>query len=84
VRRILFVDDERKILEGLEDGTFLSGRDAPRSASGAQLDLFSAAGASVLAELEALDPDSMTPLEALAVLSEWKRRSRADGPEEDE
>jgi hypothetical protein len=24
----------------------------------------------------------MTPLEALAVLSEWKRRARADGPED--
>jgi len=67
----------KRILAGLEDGSFLAGRDADRSASGSQLDLFSAAGASVLAELEALDPDSMTPLEALAVLSEWKRRTRA-------
>jgi DNA mismatch repair protein MutS len=73
----------RKILAGLEEGTFLSGRDAGRSVSGQQLALFSAGGASVLAELEALDPDSMTPLEALAVLSEWKRRARADGPEEE-
>ncbi len=63
----------KKILAGLEEGTFLSGG-APRSASGSQLDLFSARGASVLTELEAIDPDRMTPMEALAVVSEWKRR----------
>jgi DNA mismatch repair protein MutS len=61
------------ILAGLEDGTFLTGG-TPRSATGSQLDLFSARGASVLAELEALEPDRMTPMEALAVVSEWKRR----------
>jgi DNA mismatch repair protein MutS len=61
------------ILAGLEDGTFLT-VGTPRSATGSQLDLFSARGASVLAELEALEPDRMTPMEALAVVSEWKRR----------
>ena len=71
----------QRILAGLEDGTFLSGRPAASRATGSQLDLFSSAGGAVLSELEALDPERMTPLEALAVLSEWKRRlgeERAD------
>jgi DNA mismatch repair protein MutS len=73
----------KKILGGLEDGTFLTGREASQRATGSQLDLFSASGASVLSELDALDPDSMTPMDALAVLSEWKRRVRTrDGEEE--
>ena len=63
----------KAILAGLEDGTFLTGGTS-RSATGSQLDLFSARGASVLAEIEALDPDRMTPIDALAVLTEWKRR----------
>jgi DNA mismatch repair protein MutS len=75
----------KKILEGLEDGTFLQGRAAARSASGSQMDLFSGSGASVLAELAALDPEAMTPMEALAVLAEWKRRAEpARGEEETE
>jgi DNA mismatch repair protein MutS len=65
----------KKILDGLEEGTFLSERGSPRKATGAQLELFSGARASVLSELEALDPESMTPMEALAVLAEWKRRT---------
>ncbi len=80
----------KRILAGLEDGTFLAGRETGGQASGSQLDLFSSAGASVLAELEAIDPERMTPLEALAVLSEWKRRFGEDveagddgGPGED-
>jgi DNA mismatch repair protein MutS len=73
----------KKILGGLEDGTFLTGRETSQRATGSQLDLFSASGASVLSELDALDPDSMTPMDALAVLSEWKRRVRTgDGEEE--
>jgi DNA mismatch repair protein MutS len=64
----------RKILQGLEEGTFLQGRAVVR-ASGSQMDLFSGSGAGVLAELAALDPDALTPMEALAVLAEWKRRT---------
>jgi DNA mismatch repair protein MutS len=67
----------KRILAGLEDGTFLSGRSTAR-ATGAQLDLFSSASASVLSEIEAIDPERMTPMEALAVLSEWKRRLGED------
>jgi DNA mismatch repair protein MutS len=65
----------KKILAGLESGTFLRGRErAEEGASGPQLDLFSGSLASVLAELACLDPDGLTPREALAVLAEWKRR----------
>jgi DNA mismatch repair protein MutS len=67
----------RKILQGLEEGTFLQGRAVVR-ASGSQMDLFSGSGAGVLAELGALDPDALTPMEALAVLAEWKRRTGGD------
>jgi DNA mismatch repair protein MutS len=71
----------KKILAGLEDGTFLQGRDGDESARGSQLDLFSSAGAAVLTELDALDPNQLTPMDALAVLSEWKRRTRPEGTE---
>lgn len=74
----------KRILAGLEEGTFLTGG-APASATGSQLDLFSARGASVLAELEAIEPERMTPLDALAVLAEWKGRlgrETADEPDE--
>ncbi|MBZ0268098.1 DNA mismatch repair protein MutS, partial [bacterium] len=69
----------KRILAGLEEGTFLTGGTS-RQATGSQLDLFSARGASVLSELEAIDPDRMTPLDALAVVTEWKRRL-ADTPD---
>ncbi len=65
----------KRILAELEAGTLLGERSAGESAQGAQLDLFSRRAAAVLTELEALDPDAMTPLEALAVLAEWKRRA---------
>jgi DNA mismatch repair protein MutS len=45
------------------------------AATGSQLDLFSGAAAAVLTELAALDPDAVSPREALAVLAEWKRRT---------
>jgi hypothetical protein len=35
----------------------------------------------VLTELDALDPNQLTPMDALAVLSEWKRRTRPEGTE---
>ena len=68
----------KKILAGLEDGTFLQGRDADDRARGSQLDLFSSAAAAVLGELSALDPNQLTPMDALAVLHEWKRRTRGE------
>lgn len=69
----------KKILAELERGSFLAERANGAGAGAGQLDLFSRAGASVLAELGALDPQSMTPLEALAVLHEWKRRASETG-----
>ncbi len=66
----------KKILADLENGTFLTSANGGASARGPQLDLFSRESASILAELEAIDPESMTPLDALAVLHEWKRRAR--------
>lgn len=65
-----------KILSGLEDGTFLSGSAQKSPASGSQLALFSGGGASILSEIESLEPERMTPMDALAALSEWRRRLR--------
>ncbi len=70
----------RKILGELERGTFLAPGERADGAQGPQLDLFSRESASILAELHALDPESMTPLESLAVLSEWSRRARSSEP----
>jgi DNA mismatch repair protein MutS len=70
----------KKILEGLEEGSFLAERGVARRATGSQMELFSGSRTSVLAELEALDPDSLTPMEALAVLAEWKRRTTEAAP----
>jgi DNA mismatch repair protein MutS len=67
----------RKILAELERGTFLAPGERADGAHGPQLDLFSRESASILAELHTLDPESMTPLESLAVLSEWSRRARS-------
>jgi DNA mismatch repair protein MutS len=70
-------DRAREILRGLEaDGGARRGRSD--AASGAQLALFSGAAAAVLAELAALDPDGISPREALAVLAEWKRRAAGE------
>jgi DNA mismatch repair protein MutS len=65
----------KQILSDLENGSLHALPSA--GASGAQLDLFSKAGASILSELEKIDPSSMTPIEALAVLHEWKTRVEA-------
>jgi len=67
-------DRAREILRGLEaNGGARRGRTEAATAS--QLALFSGAAAGVLAELAALDPDGISPREALAVLAEWKRRA---------
>jgi DNA mismatch repair protein MutS len=67
-------DRAREILRELEAGS-LRGAARPTAATGSQLELFSGAAASVLAELAALDPDGIAPREALAVIAEWKRRT---------
>lgn len=69
----------KKILAELEEGTFLAENRPSPEARGSQLDLFSLAGAGVLAELQSIHPERMTPLEALAVLHEWKKRTSHPG-----
>jgi DNA mismatch repair protein MutS len=44
------------------------------SSSGAQLTLFEPVGSDLLEELGRLDPDTVTPLEALRLLTRWKER----------
>jgi len=56
----------RSLLAGLEQG---SPPAAPRGAAPAQLPLFAPPADALRRELAALDPDRMTPLEALAVLA---------------
>ncbi len=62
-----------EILAGLErDGALPTGTRKPRHET-PQLDLFSAvAEHPFVTELRALEPDAMTPLEALATLTRWK------------
>ncbi len=67
-------DRAREILRELESGS-LRGLGRPGAATASQLELFSGAAASVLAELAAIDPDGIAPREALAVIAEWKRRT---------
>jgi len=67
------LDRARVILEELEAGEFVE-REARPEAS-AQLGLFAMAeGERLLEELRGVEPDRMTPLEALAKLAEWRRR----------
>jgi DNA mismatch repair protein MutS len=79
------IERAREILRNLESGE-LDAEGRPRLASGAgpaagdaQLALFGGAGpspdeAEVLAALRALDPERITPLEALERLSAWRAR----------
>lgn len=68
----------REVLRNLESGELLPDktprlgrrRDAPPSTG--QAELFTAAGSAVLDELRALDPETMTPLEALSRLATLK------------
>ena len=50
-----------------------SGEAAP-SADGRQLSLFSGSGQTVLDDLRRADPDQLTPLQALSLLTELKKR----------
>jgi DNA mismatch repair protein MutS len=62
-----------EILVMLEAGHHVAGRAAPALPDAAQLTLFSPEHP-VLRELQALDPNAMTPLEALSRLAELKRQ----------
>jgi DNA mismatch repair protein MutS len=63
-----------EILAMLEAGHHVAGRVPPPPPDAAQLALF-APEHPVLRELQAIDPNSMTPLEALSRLAELKRRA---------
>jgi len=68
----------KEILADLENGRFQADGAAPKGASGSQLDLFSRQSASILSELALIEPETMTPLEAIAVLHDWKSRTRTE------
>ncbi len=63
------------ILRLLESGHHVAGRAPPGPPDAAQLALFAAEEHPVLREIRELDPDKMTPLEALTRLAEMKRRT---------
>jgi DNA mismatch repair protein MutS len=65
------VNRARAILDTLE-------RDHAPAQSGAQLTLFEPAGGDLLKELARLEPDQLTPLEALQLLVRWKERYGPD------
>ncbi|MFQ6044734.1 MAG: DNA mismatch repair protein MutS [Gemmatimonadales bacterium] len=65
-----------EILGLLESGHHVAGVTPPAPPDARQLGLFPAADHPVLRELESLDPDSMTPLEALSRIAELRRRVR--------
>jgi DNA mismatch repair protein MutS len=63
-----------EILSLLEAGHHLAGRTPPRRPDPGQLTLFESAEHPVIEALRGLEPDTMTPIEALARLAELKRR----------
>ena len=72
------VQRARTLLAGLETGTGPIGRGA--EPAGAQLSLFTAAEEQLRRELAALEPERLTPLEALAVLARLVETARRDSP----
>ena len=71
----------QEILRNLESTEFdregrprLAHSDAPAPAGARQLSLFSGQDEAVLAELRRADPDQLTPLQALALLAELRKR----------
>ncbi|HYR96722.1 MAG TPA: DNA mismatch repair protein MutS, partial [Candidatus Binatus sp.] len=72
------VQRARTLLAGLETGTGPIGRGA--EPAGAQLSLFGAGGEQLRRELAALEPERLTPLEALAVLARLVEMARRDAP----
>jgi DNA mismatch repair protein MutS len=68
------VSRAQEILGLLEAGHHVAGERPPPTADAGQLTLFQPRAHPVLDELRALEPDAMTPLEALSRLAELKRR----------
>jgi DNA mismatch repair protein MutS len=64
-----------EILALLESGHHVAGERPPAPPDARQLPLFALEDHSILQELESLDPDRMTPVEALSRLAELKRRA---------
>ena len=71
----------QEILRNLESTEFdregrprLAHSDTPAPAGARQLSLFSGQDEAVLAELRRADPDQLTPLQALALLAELRKR----------
>ena len=62
------------MLRLLEAGHHVAARVAPPSPDATQLPLFDRSPHPVLSELERLDVDAVSPLEALNRLAAWKRR----------
>jgi DNA mismatch repair protein MutS len=69
------VERAREILTMLEAGHHVAGRKPPPRTDRQQLALFAPEPHPVLADLRSLDPERMTPLEALARLADLKRRA---------
>jgi DNA mismatch repair protein MutS len=63
------------ILQLLESGHHVVGEEPPRPPDASQLALFGRADHPVLSELASLDPNTLSPLEALTRLAELKRRA---------
>ncbi len=76
------VQRAREILALLEAGHHVAGRRPPRGPDARQLPLFAPEDHAVLRELAGLDPDVMTPLEALNRLVDLKRRAQRHDPAE--
>jgi DNA mismatch repair protein MutS len=69
----------REVLGTLEGGHRVAPGGPPPAADPGQLTLFGAEPHPVLADLQSIDVDAMTPLQALNRLAELQRRSRAPG-----
>ncbi len=70
----------REILSNLEKGEFdytgrprLAKRKKDEDLSSSQLTLFSGINSDIIEELKKIDPDTLTPIEALNILHRWKK-----------